>query len=274
MQDHLQAFIINTEEYRGVLVHLDQCYQEINELHAYPLPIAKLLGEALAAVSLLGHNIKQEGKLALQIQSSGCIKLLVAEANHQRGIRGLVQWRDDLPLTGNLIEAGKFAMTLMPKNGERYQGVVPLVQHDIAKSLEAYFNQSEQIFTRILLACDGTRAAGLLLQKLPLEHEPTLDTNTLNLMLDTVQADELLNDSNEQLLHKLFHEQTVHLFDQEAIRFECTCNHDKMIAAVKMLGKEDAFELLSTHKNVEVVCEFCNHRYGFDKAEVEKIFEV
>lgn len=273
MHDQLQTFIINQEEYRGVLVHLNNSYQEMAALHAYPAPIAKLLGEALAGVSLLGHQLKQAGKLALQIETHDSIKLLVAEMNHHHGIRGLVQWRDNIPFTDPLINEGKFAITLMPKQGERYQGIVPLLGYGIAESLESYFTQSEQIFSRLLLACNGKHAAGLLVQRLPTEKNLDLDTETLSFLLKTVKEEELLFDTCEQLLHKLFHEYEVKVFPPEAIHFECTCNHQKMENAVKLLGKEEAHEILSTNKSLEVTCEFCNRHYAFDKAEVDQIFE-
>ncbi|MCD6046393.1 MAG: Hsp33 protein [Gammaproteobacteria bacterium] len=273
MKDYLQSFIINHEEYRGIFVKLDDSYQKIITLHAYPEPIAQLLGEALAAIALLGHNLKQAGRMALQIETEGSLKFLVAEMNNRLGIRGLSQWRDNIPFGSQLLESGKFVITMMPERGERYQGIVPLIRHSLAKSLESYFTQSEQVFTKILLACDGKSAAGLLIQKLPSQLEPSLDKTTLSLILDTVTQEELLFDASKKLLHKLFHEQTVELFQEEPIHFECTCSHEKMENAVRMLGPKEAEEVLSTHKVIEVTCEFCNHRYAFDKNEVNKIFD-
>lgn len=273
MKDYLQSFLINEKEYRGIFVKLEDSYHKINALHAYPEAIAQILGEALAAIALLGHNLKQTGRMALQIETDGGIKFIVTEVNHHHGIRGLAQWRDNIPLTNHLLlDNGKFVITMMPEQGERYQGIVPLIRHSIAKSLESYFTQSEQVFTKILLACDGKSAAGLLIQKLPGNEEATLDKTTLDLILDTVKPEELLLDSSKKLLHKLFHEQTVELFNEEPLHFECTCNHEKMENAVRMLGPEEAHQVLSTHKAIEVTCEFCNHRYAFDKNEVDKIF--
>lgn len=272
MHDKLQAFILNDGEYRGLFVHLDDCYRDVLSLHTYPKPLAHLLGEALASVTLLSYNLKQAGKLALQIETPGFIKTLVAEANHKRGIRGLIQWRENYLPDSPLLESGKFAITMMPKNSAYYQGVVPIIQHNIAASLEAYFTQSEQVFTRIHLASTDQKIAGLFMQKLPSDTAPTLDSNTLNVLFNTITDQELLEDQPEKLLHKLFHEYTVRLFEPEKIYFECTCTHGKMVNAVKMLGKEDALALISTHKQVEVICEFCNQHYGFDQDEVEQIF--
>ncbi len=274
MGDQLQAFLLNQNEYRGVLVHLKTCYQKIIDLHVYPKPIALLLGEALAAVSLLGHSLKQEGKLALQIETEEHIRFLVAEINHQRGIRGLVQWRDEMLQAKPFLDKGKFALTITPQQGERYQGIVPLTGGSMAKSLESYFGQSEQIFSKMVLASDEKSAAGLFIQKLP-DVEPelmTLSLETLNFILETVRSEELLMDNNEALLHKLFHEQEVRIFPSEKVHFECTCSHEKMENAVRLLGKAEVQALLSTHQTIEVACEFCNHHYAFNKNEVEKLF--
>ena len=272
MHDTLQSFILNDGEYRGLLIHLDDCYQDVLSLHTYPKPLAHLLGEALASAVLLSYHLKQAGKLALQIETPGFVKMLVAEANHKRGIRGLIQWRDDYLPDSPLLESGKFAITMMPKNSAYYQGIVPIIQQNIATSLEAYFTQSEQIFTQILLVSTDKKIAGLFIQKLPNETEPALDSRTLNFLLKTVKDQELLEDQPEKLLHKLFHEYTVRLFEPEKIHFECTCTHEKMVNAVKMLGKEDALALIRTHKQVEVICEFCNQHYRFDQHEIEHIF--
>lgn len=272
LKDSLQGFLLNKEEYRGVLVRLNDSYQEIIQAHAYPFPIAQLLGEGLVAVALLGSHLKRKGKLILQIETPDCVRLLATEINERHGIRGLAQWRDEVPFTKSLLVTGQFAITLMPIKGESYQGIVPLVQHSMAKSLEQYFQSSEQVYSRILLACDGKAAAGLLLQRLPQTQDPSLDHETLDFFLNSLQLQELLYDESEVLLYKLFHEQLVEIFPAEPIKFECTCNYEKMQAAVRMLGKEEALTLLSTHKTIDVTCEYCNHSYQFDRPEVESIF--
>lgn len=275
-QDALQAFQINHGEYRGVLVHLEKTYHEIAQMHHYPLIIQCLLGQALAAVSLLGHNLKQEGKLALQFSSAQeTLKLLLVEINQQLDIRGLIQWQAENIFTNeNILPEGQIALTLTPLHGERYQGIVPTVAGSLAKSLESYFSQSEQIFTRILLVANEHTAAGLLLQKMPEKESAMLELtpDVINFLLATVKKEELLNDSNEVFLRKFFHEHDVELFQTNAINFKCSCTVEKMSNAVRLLGEEEAESILSTHQYIEVTCDFCNRHYQFERAEVRKIF--
>ena len=276
MTDQYQAFILNNHEYRGVIVHLESSYQKIIHMHEYPEAIARHLGELLAAAALLGNNLKQKGRLALQIETAEHVKFLVAEINDEHGIRGLAQWRNEFTMNDEIFSSGKFALTMMPEHGERYQGIVPLVGHSIAKSLEAYFTQSEQVVTRLILAANNEKAAGLLLQKLPASkdsfEENKLDPTAIQLILDTVRGQELLYDSPATLLRKLFHDCTVEVFPHETIRFSCTCSREKMESAIRLMGKEEANEILSTHKTIDVTCDFCNDHYGFDRAEVDALF--
>lgn len=274
MQDQIQRFILNNGEYRGVLVHLTDSYKEILSFHAYPKPIAELLGEALAAVALLGNNLKHPGRLIFQIETDDAVELLATEINENHGIRGVIQWRDEVPLTQPLITSGQCAITLIPEQGERYQGIVPITHAKIEKSLEYYFHQSEQIYSRIVLACNGDKAAALLIQKLPTKDAPTLDETTLNFLVDTIKPHELLIDDNQTLLRKVFHEYDVELYTAESVAFECTCTPERMQNAIRILGKADALALFSTQKTIEVTCEYCNDQYNFDKADVERIFSV
>lgn len=276
MIDSLQHFTINQGEYRGTLVHLSNSYQQISQLHDYPSPIQHLLGEALAAISLLGHGLKQPGKLALQVQSSHVIKLLVVEINDHHDIRGLAQWDSDqffsIPLK---LQQGQLALTFLPQHGQQHQGIVPIIGGQLADSLSHYFNQSEQLFTRVLLIANDSQAAGLMIQKMPdfSQEDFALSVEEITLLLQTISPQELLSDAPSTLLHNVFHQHDVTLFDAQAIQFKCTCDLMKMANAVRLLGYEDAMSLLSTHKIIEVKCDFCNQHHGFNADEVQALFQ-
>ncbi len=277
MMDQLHQFILNDGEYRGTIVHLKTAYQQIIQLHHYPAAIGQLLGEALAAISLVGHNIKQQGQLSLQLQGNDPIQLLVVETNDQHEIRGLVQWRDNLLLQAPLIlSEGQLALTLTPQKGERHQGIVPIIKGTLAESLSHYFSQSEQIFSRVILMANETQACGLFVQKMPdfTDSDFRLSSLEAHLLLNTIQAHELLNDSAEVLLQKLFYEHDVRLLETAHIQFHCSCSHAKMLDAVRLLGYDDALDLLLTHKTVTITCEFCNHHYDFDKNAVNDLFQT
>jgi molecular chaperone Hsp33 len=276
MTDHLQNFSLNNGEYRGTFVQLEHSYQQIIALHAYPETMSQLLGEALAAISLLGHQLKQNGKLALQLQKSAPIDLLIVEINHHRHIRGLIQWQQEALLKKPLqLHQGQFAMTMTPEQGTQYQGIVPITGGTLSESLTHYFSQSEQVFSRVLLAANDTHAAGLFIQKMPdfANSEFALSIDELHLLLNTINTQELLTDSPTFLFQKLFHEHDVTLFQAENIEFKCNCSQEKMACAVRLLGLEDAQDLLNTYKMITVTCEFCNHHYSFNDHEVASLFE-
>lgn len=276
MTDQLQNFSLNNGEYRGSLVQLTHSYQQIIELHAYPTVISHLLGQALAAVSLFGLHNKQASKLTLQLQCHEPIKLLVVEINHLGDIRGLIQWPVESTLADPLLlHEGQLVMTMTPQTGDPQQGIIPIKQGQLAESLTNYFNQSEQIYTRIILAADDQHAAGLFIQKMPdfKQEEFALSVEEAQLLLNTIQSQELLTDTPTDLLYKLFHQHQITLFDTHALQFKCTCTHEKMANAVRLLGYQDALDLLKTHKTINVSCEFCNQHYDFDAHEVSTIFQ-
>jgi len=275
MTDQLHNFMLNEGEYRGTLVQLSHSYQQIIQLHQYPLAISQLLGEALAAISLFGHNIKQTGKLALQLQGHDFIHLLLVEMSGQGEIRGLVQWDDEVSIKCPLyLNEGQLAITLTPIEGERHQGIVPIIGGTLAESLTYYFGQSEQIFSRLILCANEHQAAGIFLQKMPAfeETEFKLSVEEAHLLISTLQPQELFKDTAAELLHKLFYEHDVTLFETQAVQFKCQCSHEKMASAVQLLGFDDAMDLLITHKKVTVTCEFCNQHYDFDNNEVRALF--
>ncbi|PKO24944.1 MAG: redox-regulated molecular chaperone Hsp33, partial [Betaproteobacteria bacterium HGW-Betaproteobacteria-8] len=139
--------------------------------------------------------------------------------------------------------------------------------------LENYMRRSEQIETSIWLACNGHSAAGMLLQKLPDQVETDIDAwNRTNLLAETVQNQELLELSTEELLHRLFHEEEVRLYEGQAVRFLCTCSRDNVSNMLRMMGKEEIQSIIEERGEVEVHCDFCNQHYRFDKVDSEQLF--
>lgn len=276
MSDQVQNFSVNNGEYRGSVVHLDVSYQHIIGLHTYPAAISQLLGQALAAISLFGLHNKQAAKLALQLQSVEPIKLLVVEINHLGHIRGLIQWPQDQNLVEPLrLHSGQLLMTITAATGDTQQGVIPIVEGQLSNSLSHYFSQSEQIHTSIILVADSQRAAGLFIQKMPdfKDSDFVLSMEELQLLLNTLRDEELLTDSPNVLLGKLFYQHEVMLHECHSLQFKCNCTYDKMADAVRLLGYEDALSLLNTHKTINVTCEFCNQSYDFDEKEVTTLFQ-
>jgi molecular chaperone Hsp33 len=160
---------------------------------------------------------------------------------------------------------------------KRYQGIVSFKGDSLAQSIEGYFKDSEQLLTRIWLAVDKTRAAGLLLQAMPREGENNLASITsewehLVVLTETLKPEELLNLENETLLHRLYFEEDIRMFPPSEIMFKCTCSAERGENAILMLGREEAEQELASKQVIVVKCDFCNHEYVFDKVDVAKIF--
>ena len=195
-------------------------------LHQYAPGVSRLLGEFLAASVLLSSNLKFEGRLILQVRSEGQVPLLMAECDHLLQIRGIARGAQEATSTSNdqLLHNGQLVITIDPTHGQRYQGITALQQGSLAHSLGAYFEQSEQLKTRLWLAADGKRAGGLLLQQLPAQITPQEKAQLRHWehacsLATTVKDTELLNLDSEQMLHQLYHEDRVRLFEPSAVQF-------------------------------------------------------
>jgi len=274
--DGSQRFLFDDADIRGECVHLDTAYREILAIHQYAFGVSRLLGEFLSAAVLLSSNLKFEGKLVLQVRSEGQIPLLMVECNHQLQIRGIARGAEHATSNCNdqLLSNGQLAITVDPSHGQRYQGIVPMQQGSLAQSLDAYFEQSEQLKTRIWLAADGRRAGGLLLQQLPVQ---IADDDTLRLqqwdhacsLAATVQEAEFLELHANNLLYRLYHQDPVRLFKPSPVRFHCTCSRERTRNALATLHPTELEELLTDLGCITMDCEFCNQQYSFTRSDLE-----
>lgn len=276
MSDSLQRFIFEHAPIRGELVQLAATWQAVTERHAYPAPLRQVLGELMAAGALLAATLKFEGTMILQLHGSGPVKLIVVECSSGHAMRATAKWDGDIPEGSlrTLLGNGRFAISLVPESGQQsYQGVVDLNADSIAAALEHYMATSEQIATRIWLASDDNRSAGLLLQKLP-ERESADDDAwpRAEHLASTVKPEELLGLEPQQLLHRLFHEEDLRVFEPRPVFFRCSCSRDRVVGMLRMLGRDEVRGVIAERGEVEVHCEFCNRRYAFDAVDSEAIF--
>jgi molecular chaperone Hsp33 len=276
-KDILHRFLLERAQLRGVLVHLDSTWQRVRERADYPPVIADLLARSLTASALFTGNIKFEGSLSIQIKNAGALSLLFAECGDDGRVRGLARWQSDLPADFRLTSVGAPLLAITIDNavsGQRYQGVVTCEDDDIAVLFERYFQRSEQLPTRVLLAFDGERCAGLMLQQLP-SSEGSADGDAWNRaghLLATLSAEELLGLDAERLLLRLFHEESVRLLGEQPLRFGCRCSRERVAGVLRTLGREEAGASVQDDGRIEVTCEFCNTRYHFDAVDIEQIF--
>jgi molecular chaperone Hsp33 len=235
--------------------------------------VQQQLGQALAAVAMLSATVKFKGSMILQAQGDGDFKTLVAQASHERKIRGLVRSKADVA-PGSLeamFGQGRLVLTIESENADPYQGIVPLQGENFATALETYFKQSEQLRTRLWLFANETQAAGLLLQELPAQESDKAGWERIEMLADTITEREMLELDCEQLLYRLFNEEKVRVFDAEPVEFKCACSRKKIESTLRALGRIELEDILKTREMIEVGCEFCSEQYHFDKVDVETL---
>ena len=277
--DSLHRFVVEGSPVRGELVRLDSTWRAVLERHTYPAPVQAVLGECLAAVALLAATIKFEGTVTLQASGGGPLSLMVVEATHRRTLRALARFEAPLPDDADLpslLGEGRLAITVDPGEGkEQYQGIVDVQGKTLADALQSYFERSEQLPTRLWLAAHDSRAAGLLLQRLPGEEqamEEDADAWRRSQMLtDTVTARELLELEAKALLWRLYSQERIRLFSPEPWQFHCTCSRERVRTMLHALGPEELESILAEEGQVSVDCEFCSATYGFDEVDVGEL---
>ncbi|MBE0489973.1 MAG: Hsp33 family molecular chaperone HslO [Halomonas sp.] len=279
MTDQIQRFLFDNTNVRGELVILERAYAEVLERHDYPPVVNRLLGELLAAVALLTDTVKLDGTLSIEVRGKGALALLMAESNPGGELRAIARLAEDAPMPADdvgfveLLGGGQIMITLDPREGHRYQGIVALDHDSLAGCLAAYFVQSEQLPTRLWLAADGQRAGGLLLQRMP-DESKNQDHDAWDrtvVLADTVKDEELLMLGPEALLHRLYHEETMRIFDPKPLRFGCTCSRERIASALLTLGQEELRQVLAEHGSIDTQCHFCHTAYHFDEANVEAL---
>ncbi|MGZ5007239.1 MAG: Hsp33 family molecular chaperone HslO [Methylobacter sp.] len=273
-QDLLRRFLFEELGIRGEWVRLTNSWQAAKRHQRGSENVQQQLGQALAAVVMLSATVKFKGSMILQAQGDGDIKTLVAQATDQRQIRGLVRGKDNI--TADSLESmfgqGRLVLTIESESGSPYQGIVPLQGRNLATALQTYFEQSEQLKTRLWLFANATQAVGLLLQELPAQDNYKTDWERLEILANTVTEQELFELDCEQLLYRLFNQEKVRLFDAEPVEFSCTCSRSKIEQVLFAMGRAELEDILTERDNIEVNCEFCSEHYHFNKTDIETIF--
>jgi molecular chaperone Hsp33 len=238
-----------------------------------------LLAQSLAASALFTGNIKFEGSLSIQLKGAGPLTRLFAECGHDGRVRGLARWQGEVPDDFSLVggdRAPLLAITIDNRgSGQRYQGLVPVEDAQLATLFERYFERSEQLPTRVALVHDGERCAGLMLQQLPTSAAEERDPDAWNRvghLLASVTPDELLRLPAEELLFRLFHEEQVRLHGPHELVFGCRCSRERVGGMLRSLGRDEAEAAVREDGTAEVTCEFCNTRYQFDRVDLEQLF--
>lgn len=275
MTDQLQRFLFDDYEIRGEITNADNSFNEIIKNHDFSPEVANIVGELLVATTLLTAMLKFEGKIAVQLQGDGPLKMAVINADQNLQVRGTARVEGEttgLSFT-ELVGKGNMMITITPDDGERYQGIVDLNSDSLGACIENYFEQSEQLPTRVILHATSekkTQAAGILIQTLPAtsdSHEE--DFKHVCALAQTVKEEELYELPPADLLYRLYHQETVRLFDKQSITFKCSCSKERCLSSLASITSEEILEILEEQGAIEMHCEYCANDYRFEANDLQ-----
>lgn len=278
MSDTFQRFIFEKLDIRGAIVQLETSWQGMQHGRAYARPVLELLGQTTAVTTLIGSQLKTPGRLTFQLQGEGPVSLLVVDCDEQLRLRGMAKADPILTQTSapELIGDGRLLLTLQTNDSRKpYQSFVPIEGDSISAIFENYLAMSEQQPTRLFLFADGDRACGLFLQKLPEtpgNHERDEDGwNRVQQLAATVRPDEFSLPA-EELLHRLFAEEDVRLFEAHPVTYHCPRDEEKVRGALLSLGRDEVQAILDEHGEIRVHDDICNHEYVFGEEVLDELF--
>ena len=279
--DTLTRFLLDRSGVRGVVVHLDRTWADIVARAAYPIAVAARLGETCAAAALFTAHAKIDGRLSVQLRGTGALRTLFAECTAAGTLRGIAHYEEPLPspLTPRAFGPGSIlAITIEstpPGASEttRYQGLVGLEADSLAEAFEAYFAQSEQLPTRLLLVGHGERVAGMMIQQLPGAGGDPDGWNRIEALFETLGGDELAAEPVETVLWRLFHDEEATVLDRRPLAFACSCSRERVADMLRSLGPDEARAAMAGGQ-VEVHCDFCGQAYRFEHDEIEGLFTL
>ena len=282
-----QGFVLEKLNIRGRLNRLDSVLDEIIKKHDYPQKVSAILAQLIVAGAGLKSLLKFEGIFTLQTKGSGPVSLAVVDVTSEGNVRGYAQYhQEELDAVksnefGTLLGSGYLAFIVDTRKGQdRYEGMVELSNDDLATNLEFYFDQSEQLESRVRIAVDhdGTswRGTALILQKMPEKDMAQEDEeeawNHIDALLRTLGPQEFLDFSltPESLLFRLFHEVDLRLFPPTHFQAKCRCSWERIQSFLSSLAPEEIEEFVMNNQ-IDVTCEFCNHTYVFERKDVHKL---
>ncbi|MBM7345909.1 Hsp33 family molecular chaperone HslO [Pantoea coffeiphila] len=277
-QDQMHRYLFENHAVRGELVTASQTWRDIIDGHDYPQPVQQLLGELLVATSLLTATLKFDGDITVQLQGDGPLNLAVINGNNQQEMRGVARTQGEIAEGSSLKEMvgnGYLVITISPKEGERYQGVVGLEGDTLAACLEDYFMRSEQLPTRLFIrtgehnGLPGT--AGILLQVLPAQDASLDDFNHLTTLTETIKTEELLGLPANEVLWRLYHEEEVTVYDPQSVVFKCSCSRERCGEVLLSLAQDEVNQILEEDGQIDMHCDYCGSHYVYDSVDIAAI---
>lgn len=273
----IQRFLFKELNIRGQVIQLNEAWQSMIQDRHYPVAIRQLLGKLTAFSVIMANGMKHTGKITLQVQGNGPITLLVVEVTHDLKIKGVAKTNETIPEQATLDELlgdGQILVTLEnTQTQHHFQSYVDRTGDNIEETFENFLSQSEQLPSKIWLAATDIALGGVLIQKMPESDDLDADGwDRIHSLTTTVTDDELTQLETETLLHRLFHEETVELFEPQTITYECPEDKERVTNMLKSLGEEEVRKILEEQGEIVIHNEMCNFHMRFNQADVDDLF--
>ncbi|MBK7954590.1 MAG: Hsp33 family molecular chaperone HslO [Candidatus Accumulibacter sp.] len=279
----VRRFLFEHLDIRGAIVGLGDSWQQMQADRDYQPSVARLLGETAAITVLIAAQLKQPGRLTLQLRGNGPIQLLVIDCNEQLQMRGMARSNPvvlpaPVPELLGARQGGQLMISLdLPTARHPYQSFVPLVGDSIAAIFEHYLEQSEQQPSRLFVTAGAKAAACLFLQKMPQADDHDADGwQRISQLAATVRPAELLELAPQALLTRLFHEEMtahgVRLYDPAPVAYHCPEDWSKVRDLIRSLGRAEAETILHEHGEILIRDDICNRSYRFSAEDVAELF--
>ena len=275
--DRVRSFLFEDLDIRGAWVQLGAAWREMTAGRNYPEPVLELLGQLAGVTTLITASLKQAGRLTFQLRGDGEVSLLVMDCDEQLRLRGMARAPSELAAGSlpALLGGGALTLTLDTADMRQpYQSHVPLQGDTLAAVFEHYLAQSEQAPTRLWLAANHEVAAGLFLQALPGAAARDADGwNRVQILADTVRADELLDLGAIKLIERLFPEEDVRVYDPRPVSYHCPYDPAKIYSMLRSVGQAECEAIIAEQGEIRVHDDICNHEYVLDAAAVAALFK-
>ncbi len=273
----ISRFLFKDLDIRGQYLSTDDAWQSMIKDRGYSAKVRQLFAELSALAIMLANGMKHQGKLTIQIQGDGLISLLLVEVTHDLKIRGMVR-HDSKPIDSHELDVilgqGQIIATLYNEQTDHsFQSIVPRNPQGLITTFEDYFSQSEQLDSKLWVSSTQNNLSAMLIQKMPeVSSNSKEDWNRVMALAGTLTNEELCDLDVNTLLHRLFHEEVVEVFDGDLISYECYQDRERFEKIIFDLGEKDARSLLKERGEISIHNEICNEHLFFNKDDIDQIF--
>lgn len=282
--DYVLPFTFEDKPVRGKLINLNSSFKDIIKNKDYPAGVSKILAEFLVMSVYFGSSLKQKGSAAIQMQTSGDLKLLFVECHSSLNVRGIAKYElfeqsniQNPVITEKDLESAKLALNIVIEDTDHtYQSLVPVTSTDVATLFTDYITQSEQTTTYLELFEDNGSIFGIFLQYLPENENDEDSSRTVESLKSLIKRNEdhsFSTQSGEDILRSFLPDEEIRVFKSSAVKMKCNCNRDKVKELLRVLGQSDAMKLVEERGEVRIDCEMCGNSQVFDKVDVVSLFE-